>query len=450
MMSEAATLVLLVGDRMVRADFAPGAEEPASVLSAPRAPGGSLADTVREALALNGKPRRRVWVMADELWTQSVVLSGNQVRGLSDAQIDRALSFEIEPFSGIPTTESVLGFRQARELNGAHSFWIVEMTKADRDAVQCAVRELGGRLEGIAHPGGLPHSLTNNGRVWQRLEYWESGTIWLANEGDAGVKTQVVNALPPRAALPTAGTFELLGTGAPPTVPEAGTGLPWQRYSLRDDESLRRWLRHWRLTFSGKAALVPTVVPAPTPPSTAKYVVGCAAMLIGATLLCVAHATYATWSRVSLSKELAAHTAVTKELEGLSRQTAALQQQLAAFQTAEGQRTAIVARRASLAALLRAAASARPEDLVLRDIQVESPSSMIINGRALESSSVDELSLALTEQLKSAGWVAQPLQKIALRRLANSGPWQFSLRLLHAEALREPAAKSPASKGVRR
>ena len=70
----------------------------------------------------------------------------------------------------------------------------------------------------------------------------------------------------------------------------------------------------------------------------------------------------------------------------------------------------------------------------MRGIQSEGPSTLIVSGLSLEAGAVDEMSIVLSQNLRAAGWTAQPRQKTGKRDLSSGGPWEFSLALTHDEA----------------
>lgn len=149
MKAATSTIVLVTGDRIARADFDGDLR---STKSAPRPVSASAAEVVRAALALGGKAARETWVLSADVWRQEVKLNAAQIAGLTREQLGRALSFEAEPFSGIPVAESATGFRD----EGGGAFNVVQMPRADLDAVARAVASAGGRLAGIVHPGSAP------------------------------------------------------------------------------------------------------------------------------------------------------------------------------------------------------------------------------------------------------------------------------------------------------
>ena len=119
--------------------------------SAPRPPGDSFVGAVSAALAL-GKTTGAVWVLADDIFAQRVSLNPAQIIGLTSGQLERALAFEVEPFSGIPMAEGAIGFRD----EGGGAFAVVEMPRSGRDAIIKAVAGAGGKLAGIAHVVYIP------------------------------------------------------------------------------------------------------------------------------------------------------------------------------------------------------------------------------------------------------------------------------------------------------
>jgi hypothetical protein len=145
----ASTLILVTGSGIGRADFEDGLR---AWKTGPRLIGASWTEAVRAAFALGGKASGGVWVLSEEVWSQEVSLGPAQIAGLTLEQLGRALSFEVEPFSGIPLTESAVGFHQRD--HGV--FEVVEMSRIDRDAIGRLAKEAGGKLAGITHPGTVP------------------------------------------------------------------------------------------------------------------------------------------------------------------------------------------------------------------------------------------------------------------------------------------------------
>jgi hypothetical protein len=140
----ASTFLILTANRIVRVEEGGARRDMAR-------PAGTTADAVRAALASGGKPGV-VWVLSDQVFTQRITLSPAQVAGLTPEQLGRALAFEIEPFSGIPVADGAVGFRE--EANGA--FAVIQMPRAELDAISRGITGAGGRLGGIFSASGVP------------------------------------------------------------------------------------------------------------------------------------------------------------------------------------------------------------------------------------------------------------------------------------------------------
>ena len=151
-------VVALSPDGAFRLDLADGA------LLASRQTGGaaanSAADSVAAALRLSRVRRSaRVLVLSADFFSQTIRLPRRQMAGLSGAEIETALAYEIEPFSNIPMDAGVAAFRPLSEESGDTASWrAVQLARADWDAISSAVHAAGGRLAGCAPLDPLPAS----------------------------------------------------------------------------------------------------------------------------------------------------------------------------------------------------------------------------------------------------------------------------------------------------
>lgn len=341
-----ATFILITPNRVVRAEFDGSIR---TSRSAARPLAGSLADAVRVALGLGGKPSRRTWVLTREVWEQEIKLSANQTAGLTPEQLERALSFEAEPFSGIPVMESATGFRD----KGAGVYLVAQISTLDRDGVAQAVAGAGGMLAGLVNPGPAPE----------------------------------------------------------------------------DDEALIEW---WP-TQLVRLASAPVIAPAPPAPSPRRFLVGGIIAEAAVIALLVVLGVVSAIERKVNESRFAEGAAASKELDATTRQNDALRKQIAALEKQAGQRAEIRARRGAVLALLEAVAARRSEDVVVRTLTAEGPSSIVISGLALEAEAVDEFVIVLTQALREVGWTAQPRSKVGRRFSPTGGPWEFSIVVSHAE-----------------
>ncbi len=348
------TILLVTAKRIARADFDGSLRACRSGL---RAANSSPAEAVRAALALGGKTSEAVWVLSEDVWTQKVVLHAGQVTGLTADQLARALSFEVEPFSGIPVMEGATGFHRGSD----STFEVVEISRSDRDAIQRVVADAGGKLAGITHPGAAP----------------------------------------------------------------------------LDDEALNVWFTGWLPRLQGRA--LPLITPPAPAPSANRFLYTAIALEIAALLLLFGIGGYQALQRSALTKRQLALTTAANELAAANRQLETSRKELARLDKEQAQRERVVNRRGSLLALLNGLAATRPEDVVVRAIQAEGPSTIVVSGLSIEAGAVDEMSIVLTQSLRASGWTAQPRHKTGRRALPSGGPWEFSLTLTHEEAARAQA-----------
>lgn len=184
-----ATVLIVTSSRVLRSDG--GGTH--AWKEGPRRMGSTLGEAVREALALGGRATAGTWVLSDDLFAQKVVLNPAQVAGLSREQLNRALSFEVEPFSGIGVDEAVVGFVD----RGGGTFDVVEMPKVDRDGVLRAITESGGRTGGIAHTAAVPTE--------------EAALRRFLDEAKARLEVNLTPVIEPPAPLPSPYRFVALG-----------------------------------------------------------------------------------------------------------------------------------------------------------------------------------------------------------------------------------------------
>ncbi|RYD82789.1 MAG: hypothetical protein EOP84_08905 [Verrucomicrobiaceae bacterium] len=293
-------------------------------------------------------------MLTEYAWTQRITLNPAQVAGLSPEQLRRALSFEVEPFSGIPVADSVIGFTQNKD--GA--FTVVELSRIDHDAIQRAITTEGGTLAGITHPGTAP----------------------------------------------------------------------------QDEEALKEWLTELLPRLNSGA--VPLIAPPPPAPSPKRYLVAGIALEAAALLILTASATLTAVQKKSYERRQAELTNASRQLAAANQSIAALQTQLKSIDEGQAHRERLYARRGALYAALDGLARICPDDVILQEIKAEGPSTLLVSGLSLEAQAVDELSIVLTQNLRAAGWTAQPRKKTGKKTLISGGPWEFSLALTLDETKR--------------
>lgn len=193
----AITLILVSRHSVVRADFRRGAV-PFGEWSQPRPELPDLASVVEYAISLGPRPGRAVWVLATDLWTQTLALPVAKVAGLKTDDLAQALAFEAESFSGIPAYESAIGAVAFPPSRGERPCWLTQIRAPEREAIVEAVARSGGTLAGIVHPGGLPQRLYENiDGPFERLELWPDAVIGLRRDAEGRFESRVWNSDPP-------------------------------------------------------------------------------------------------------------------------------------------------------------------------------------------------------------------------------------------------------------
>lgn len=348
--SAASTIVAVATNRIMRATPGDGGLD---FKSAPRPPGEPFGDSVSAALAL-GKSSGAVWVLGEEIFAQRVTLNPAQIAGLTSGQLERALAFEVEPFSGIPMVEGAIGFRD----EGGGAFAVVEMPRSGRDAVLKAVAAAGGKLAGIAHATDVPAT----------------------------------------------------------------------------DEAARAWLETCISQLD--AGALPTITPPAAAPSPHRFLYTGMALAAAAFGIVFLLTGWYSLQRKNLETLNTAFGTATRDLTSVNRRIEELGKEQAALEQGNNTRDGVVVRRGSILALLKALATHRSDEVVVREIKSEGPSGLVLSGLALEAGAVDELGIILTQSLRGVGWSVQPRHKTGTNRLPNGGPWEFSLIVSHWEDTR--------------
>ena len=246
---------------------------------------------------------RLVWLLSTDVWTQTLAVARAKMAGLSPEQQAGALGFEAEGLSGHPAVESAVGFVKQPAEGQDLGYWLVQTPAGPLVLVDEAVaRAGGGRLAGVAHPGGLPAPLRSPGAgSWERVELWPDAVVMVEARDRGAPQVETINFDPQggrwqgqveqaRARRGAAEHLEML-VSADVRLPAAPGDSSVVR--LSDDADLRRWLARWAAVLGKKNVAVPHVKPPLRPLSEMKRrIVG--ALATGALAgLCAAH--YFLW-----------------------------------------------------------------------------------------------------------------------------------------------------------
>ena len=182
----------------------------------------------------------QVWVLSTEIWTQTISLAAQTVSGLEPEQLARALGFEAEPLSNIRGVEARAACVPVSATGGEREFWTTILPESQLQQIEFVVERVGGRLAGVAHPGGLPWPLAAEvgaaPATWRRVELWPGAIVCLAAAEGHGLRVHVVNSDP----RPERWRRDLESWR---DLPADGERREWLHATaaIEPDESARRW-----------------------------------------------------------------------------------------------------------------------------------------------------------------------------------------------------------------
>lgn len=414
--SSARTLLVVVRGLAVRADLV-GRGKPkvrAVHTLAPEEAEGELDAVVERLARLGGPLRGRVWVLSDAVLARTLELESRMARGLSGEQLDRALAFEAQAWSGIASADGVTDWRLLGERGARRRYLVAQVHAGELTAVQAAVEEAGGRFAGLLHPGGVPRAFAEGGssRAFARVETWSDVRVRV-ERGPEGATT-----------LEFASELEAERDGAQRetlAVERDAAGL-----ALADEAVLARWLEAWGEVLGAREDAAPVLV-APAPPVSAARLGWSAAAL---TLLVAA----AAWTdREALEGRLAAARNEQAALQGsIDAFTAnrnamnGLRRELESLAAEEPPPSASGARWSPElpARVLGVLAEQKPAGVLFDAIDLDWRGSSL-RGMAVGGASLEALATDLTRALAGSGYEAS----LASRALRDDGLFDFELWL---------------------
>jgi cell division protein FtsB len=406
-----------------------------------------FASLVEGALRLSAKRPGRVWILSSESWTQTLSLSRETVAGLKEDQLGRALGFESEPFSGIPGLESSVGHVALPGRNGQQAFWLIQVPTSQMEQVESVVRQAGGKLVGLSHPGGIPRTLTfpNSERGnWQRVELWP-GVVLNVRAGAGRRPVVEVRNVDPRPGRWEADAERWQTDGSLSARVEAlhATGgvsradLEFQDcLSFEEPDGLKRLLQAWAEVLAAGEPGVPVIRPPKRPvPASSRWALTAALALV-AVVACVGHYVAVQQQKRFLETETARlrepadkMASLKKELQSLSareeslkKDCAKLTDDLARFETVKR------LQKQRVALLLSVLARQANEETVIHKID-GNENEIILHGVCLQHDRADALAATLADALTAYGWQVHPADKRSKELLVRGGPWQFDLRI---------------------
>lgn len=344
----------------------------------------TLEDATLQALSLHESKPRQVYVLLDEVFTQNIALNVSQTAGLSPLEVERALAFEIEPLSGIVPFESALGYRALDAKNGQRQFAIAQCPLSLRDSIQHALRSHNVKMLGICHPRGLLERALPS--------------------DDAGIQSWLAEAA------------KATATSAPNCALIGGTELPTPARS---------------------------------------YILVAAAALLLTVGACYGHWKWLSDTRNTLTENANRGRLPEQQLAEVKKKADLARKELQTLKAANAKHSEgralldydLARHRTALGTLVEQLARSQPDDAAI-DVIETSGGIVKVRGVSLDSKQADEWVSKLSIAVKPSGWIVQPLEKTALRRFENGGPYAFSLQATRAEAPKKGSVLNLAAPAV--
>ena len=475
----AITIILITPQRIVRADYGGGRlPQLVSLKQYPRPEVHGLAALVDVAISLRSRPGKQVLVLSTDFWVQNLSMSTNIVRGLSESDLCKALSFEVESLSGISSMTSALGYRTGVASSGSDGqpFWIAQSSVLERDEVENQIRRCGGRLVGLCHPGGVSGMMRQDvakDRPCRRIELWPDNAICIYNTAQGDRHVQVINTDPHHSAWeseakhwfsnfepaehnellvgdgivssysiemsPAALDMKLYEQADTSQLPEdsnenADEADQTNEYHLERDEILERWLSIWARSVVRDLDDVPLIKP-PTVPMSVQGRTTMAVVLTSlALLLCLGNYFYITHQESKLKRLTAAAEQPQKKLNRLTKEVGELEQQVKTLEESRDDLDSelrnwhelFITQKMRHMQLLTALAKSRPEQLIIKQIDSDS-GNMKLSGICLHPQMANELSNKLHQQLSHYGWKVNPATKQMDQLSETYGTWRFEI-----------------------
>jgi hypothetical protein len=457
------TILLVTRDRLVRAELRAGRTiDVTDIKEEQRLAADDLPSQVEAALRLGKRRPGRVWILAGEIWTQTLGLAPEALSGLSPDEVTRALGFEAEPFSGLGAMEAAMDAVPLAGEGRQRQFWLTELPAAQLEQIEFLVRQSGGRLMGISHPGGLPAALDGGADTsWRRVELWPGAIIAVQSPSAGAGRVTVVNT------EPKPGRWLNDVAGLEPSGPAAGTvyarsaahwlhatrsvaveEVPHEgRQSLEDCSTQEQFFIAWAGQLASSKTAVPRIVPPKRPMSSgARYAIS--AVIGGIALAACIVAQVFVNSRserlTAETKKLQAAAAEVTKLKGdndkLQKQRDELKKSCAKLKDDLAHYLQVMrAQRQRLVTLLTVLARPGREDLLIRKIE-GMENEVVFHGLCLETQFADNLAAALAEALGAQGWQVQPPTRQSKEMLVGGGPWEFEVRIRDAANKARPPA----------
>ena len=441
------TILLITRDELARADVRRGV---LTVWRQSRPAVDDFPSLVEAALRLGGRRPGRVWVLSTEFWTQTLSLSPEATAGVTSDQLERALGFEAESFSGLSAMEATVAYVALPGSTDERVFWLIQVSASLVDQVEYVVGQAGGRLAGLCHPAGLPRPLrdrtvaSGSSGVWQRVELWPGAIFCLRSTSTRQPSIHVRNADPRPgrweadvkpwlAEGPAHAQTEILcTTDGLARVDDTFTNC----IQIDNEDSLKTFLATWADVLADGDPSVPAIR-APKRPmsaSTRQMLAVVAALVLA--ILCLGHHLGLEHHKRTLAEETTKLKEPADKLAQLTQQADTLKKRREELKgrcdklqaDLEQCRWMTVSQRQRLASLMAVLAQQSQDQIVIQKID-GTEDEMVLHGVCLDHGLVDALASVLERTVRPLGWQVQLANKRSKELLVVGGPWEFDVHI---------------------
>lgn len=451
------TLLIITGRFVARADFGPAPEQARlGFWQTAASQDTDLRAAVGTALGLGPNCARDVWLLTDQVWMQRVYFAAPVMAGLDGEQLERAIGFEVESFSGIAGLQSRLGVHRLGVVQGSEAFWVTQIESDQAAAAVACVAAAGGRLRGIVHPGGLPMPLVSPEKAgpFSRVEVWGRATVCVEKIDGQPAQVRVVNVNPSQPQWRESVESWLARLPATDTewLPDGDSHDLAALHSLREvppleGEALGEFLKLWAGELSRLEPRVPVIAPPIRSVPLGRMATFSAILLAAAFLLCAWHGWLvgqdldeAKDRLTDLGREQHQGVQLTTQIGTLKKQLA----QMASVPVGAVERPDEIRRQQERwPAILSAIANSTTDGLVLDSLTGEPGGAVRVEGVCLRPTAADELAARMSAALAAKGWTVSAAEKWAANAEVGetaSPLWQYRIVLTPQGAAFAPAA----------
>lgn len=449
-MRSSTTIIFIGLDRLVRADYSGGGRL-RRLIQRPRPESDDPHTLIGAVLSADSsRLSRKTYLLSTDVWTNVLELPSATTKGMNGAELTQALCFESEPLSGINAFDAASAIQPVGADGLKRRFWFTQISAAIYEQYDEAIRAGGGRLAGVAHPGGLPVPIVAAQKVasWHRIEFWNGALVRMSFHngalGEMRIDGEVAASLSARRAAVEAWRAEAgkalheeaLVAGPVENADELG-GIA---LSLEDDAVLTEWLSEWRRAIGSRKPGLPLIPPLARASTRDRSLLVTAVLTLLAIGGCFAHSRWVDGQLRAMAQEQAELqkpglevTAIKQQITKLAPEVAQAGEELNKIKTdVELADTVIAWQQHRIAALLEHLALARSDDWVLQKIDGR-PGEISLHGVTIHPERISALATELAKGLEKYGWSVRPPRQSAQIRQDDGAPWTFELQLYDVE-----------------